>query len=171
MRILHSIWLNEAKAWPVGDYLLMPDRMHFFCGLRDSRVTVEHWIAYWKDRFAKGHSQRTWVWQRGAFHHRVRSIREYREKWTYMMTNPMRKGLVTQWEDWPWRGELTISRGRTNRSGRGAPGPYLIKANSAGTNVGGSTSLLPTQSPPNSPLHRRVAVIIRPMKFKGFDWR
>jgi putative transposase len=106
MRILHSIWLNEAKAWPVGDYLLMPDRMHFFCGLRDSRVTVEHWIAYWKDRFAKGHSQRTWAWQRGVFHHRVRSIQEYREKWIYIMENPVRKGLVTQWKDWPWRGRV-----------------------------------------------------------------
>ena len=45
MRILHSIWLNEAKASLVGDYLLMPDRVHFFCGLRDSRVTVEQCVA------------------------------------------------------------------------------------------------------------------------------
>ena len=104
--LLHSVWLTDATAWLVGDYLLMPDHIHFFCGLRDSRVTVEHWVAYWKDRFAKGHSQRTWVWQRGVFHHRVRSIQEYREKWTYMMENPVRKGLVTQWEDWPWRGRV-----------------------------------------------------------------
>jgi len=104
MRILDSIWLNEAKGWLIGGYLLMPDRVHFFCGLRDSSVTVEHWIAYWKDRFAKGHSQRTWAWQRGVFHHRVRSIQEYRDKWIYMMENPVRKELVTQWKDWPWRG-------------------------------------------------------------------
>ena len=58
MKLLHSVWLTDATAWLVGDYLLMPDHVHFFCGLRDSRVTVEHWIAYWKDRFAKGHSLR-----------------------------------------------------------------------------------------------------------------
>ena len=67
MTLLHAVWLTDATAWLVGDYLLMPDHVHFFCGLRDSRVTVEHWVAYWKDRFAKGHSQRTWVWQRGVF--------------------------------------------------------------------------------------------------------
>ena len=86
IRTLHSIWLNEATAWLVGDYLLMPDHVHFFCGLHDSRVTVERWVAFWKDR--------------------VRSVQEYREKWTYMMENPVRKGLVTQWEDWPWRGRV-----------------------------------------------------------------
>ena len=32
IRIPHSIWLNEAKGWLVGDYLRMPDRVHFFCG-------------------------------------------------------------------------------------------------------------------------------------------
>ena len=49
-------------------------------------------------------------------HHRVRSIQEYREQWTHMMENPVRKGLVTQWEDWAWRGEFTISRGRRNKA-------------------------------------------------------
>jgi len=44
--------------------------------------------------------------KRGVFHHRVRSLQEYREKWTYMMENPVRKGLVTQWEDWAWRGRV-----------------------------------------------------------------
>jgi|GEM_PF-6618956 len=34
-----------------------------------------------------------------------------------------------------------------------------------------SAKILLTQSAPNSPLHWRVAVIIRPMKFKGFGWR
>jgi putative transposase len=46
MRILHSVWLNEATAWLVGDYLLMPDHVHFFCGLRDSRFTVKRWVAF-----------------------------------------------------------------------------------------------------------------------------
>ena len=47
-RILHSVWLNEATAWLVGDYLLMPDHAHFFCGLRDSRFAVERWGPFGK---------------------------------------------------------------------------------------------------------------------------
>ena len=29
-RLLHQTW-SEAKAWLVGDYLLMPDHLHCFC--------------------------------------------------------------------------------------------------------------------------------------------
>jgi putative transposase len=66
-RILHAVWLNEATAWLVGDYLLMPDHAHFFCDLRDSRFAVERWGAFWKDRFAKRHCEETWIWQRWRF--------------------------------------------------------------------------------------------------------
>ena len=31
---------------------------------------------------------------------------EYRERWTYMMENPIRNGLVNQWEEWPWQGRV-----------------------------------------------------------------
>jgi len=31
MNLLHDVWLNEATAWLVGDFLLMPDHVHFFC--------------------------------------------------------------------------------------------------------------------------------------------
>ena len=106
MRLLHSVWLKEATAWLVGDYLLMPDHVHFFCGLRDSGFTVERWVAFWKHRFARRHCEEAWIWQKGSFHHRVRSVQEYREKWTYMMENPVRKELVSQWEDWRWRGRV-----------------------------------------------------------------
>ena len=106
MRILHSIWLNDATAWLVGDYLLMPDHVHFFCGLQDSRFTVERWVASLKHCFARSRCEETWVWQRGSFHHRVRSVQEYREKWTYMMENPVRKELAKQWEEWPLRGRV-----------------------------------------------------------------
>ncbi|MCI0422280.1 MAG: hypothetical protein L0387_00215 [Acidobacteria bacterium] len=104
--LLHDIWLQVATAWLVGDYLLMPDHAHFFCALRDPRFTIERWNAFWKDRFAKCHSEEAWIWQRNAFHHPVRSIEEYREKWSYMVHNPVRKGFVTSWEEWPWRGRV-----------------------------------------------------------------
>ena len=47
-----------------------------------------------------------WTWQRGLFHHRVRNQNEYREKWTYMMQNPVRKGLVSSPEEWRWKGRV-----------------------------------------------------------------
>lgn len=103
---LHSIWEHDAKAWMVGDYILMPDHVHFFCSPHDLRFSIETWFAYWKDCFSKQHKKTDWKWQRSGFHHRIRSGQEYTEKWNYLMQNPVRKGLVKQAEEWPWRGTV-----------------------------------------------------------------
>lgn len=50
-RLLHQTW-SEAKAWLVGDYLLMPDHLHCFCAPYDLQFTIETWISYWKREFA-----------------------------------------------------------------------------------------------------------------------
>lgn len=50
-RLLRVTW-SEAKAWLVGDYLLMPDHLHCFCAPHDFRFTIETWISYWKREFA-----------------------------------------------------------------------------------------------------------------------
>ena len=103
---LQNIWANNAKAWLVGDFLLMPDHVHFFCAPSDLRFSVERWIAYWKECFTKSHDEKSWNWQRNGFHHRIRSADEYHDKWIYMMENPLRKGLVKKVEDWPWKGKV-----------------------------------------------------------------
>jgi putative transposase len=103
---LHEIWLNQATAWLVGDYLFMPDHIHFFCAPRDLRFGVERWFSFWKDCFSKQHEHEEWQWLRGGFHHRIRNAEEFTEKWTYMMENPVRKGLVQDARDWPWTGRV-----------------------------------------------------------------
>ena len=50
-RLLHETW-SEARAWLVGDYLLMPDHLHCFCAPYDLQFTIETWISYWKREFA-----------------------------------------------------------------------------------------------------------------------
>lgn len=52
-RALEDIWKNTATAWLVSDYLLMPDHLHLFCAPRDLKFTIERWIGFWKDQFAK----------------------------------------------------------------------------------------------------------------------
>jgi putative transposase len=49
-RLLHETW-SEAKAWLVGDFLLMPDHLHCFCAPHDLQFTIETWISYWKREF------------------------------------------------------------------------------------------------------------------------
>jgi putative transposase len=106
---LHDIWLQSATAWLVSDYLLMPDHLHLFCGPRDFRFTIERWIGFWKDRFAKAHPG-AGKFQAGGFHHRLRDTENYAEKWQYVRENPVRAGLVTRPEDWPYFGRVHENR-------------------------------------------------------------
>ena len=55
-QLLHQTW-SEAKAWLVGDYLLMPDHLHCFCAPYDLQFTIETWISYWKREFALKHKR------------------------------------------------------------------------------------------------------------------
>ena len=104
-RVLHDIWQNTATSWFVSDYLLMPDQLHLFCAPHDLKFTIERWIGFWKDRFAKTHPG-TGTFQAGGFHHRLRDGENYSEKWQYVRENPMRAGLVMRPEDWQYSGRV-----------------------------------------------------------------
>lgn len=102
---LHEVWATEATAWLVSDYLLMPDHLHLFCAPQDWRFTVERWVGYWKERFAK-RMGRAGGFQKGVFHHRLRDGESYAEKWRYVQENPVRAGLVARPEDWLYQGHV-----------------------------------------------------------------
>jgi len=104
---ISSIWQRDARSWITGRWLLMPDHVHFFCTpSRDGRHSVERWTEYWKDALAKKLQRGPGQWQRGLFHHRIRSPEQYVEKLDYLRQNPVRAGLVTDPAAWPWQGEI-----------------------------------------------------------------
>ena len=102
---LHDIWKNEATAWCVGDYLLMPDHLHLFCSPQSLTFSIESWIRFWKHRMSVRHPS-AGRWQRCAFHHRLRTPDQYRFKWHYVQNNPVRARLVGSSNDWPYRGRV-----------------------------------------------------------------
>jgi putative transposase len=104
-RALHDIWRNTATAWLVSDYLLMPDHLHLFCAPRDLEFSMERWLGFWKDRFAKVHLD-AGKFQAGGFHHRLRDGGSYAQKWQYVRENPVRQGLVKEAGDWPYFGRV-----------------------------------------------------------------
>ena len=104
-RALHHIWEHTATAWLVSDYHLMPEHLHLFCAPRDLKFTLERWMGFWKDRFAKAYPD-TGTFQAGGFHHRLRNDESYAQKWQYVRENPVRAGLVARPEDWPFYGRV-----------------------------------------------------------------
>jgi len=84
----------------------MPDHLHLFCAPRELRFTIETWIAYWKREFSLKHKRADWKFQSLGWHHRLRDGENYSEKWLYVQENPLRKGLATRIEDWPFKGKV-----------------------------------------------------------------
>jgi hypothetical protein len=48
------------------------------------------------------------IWERGFFDHLLRSEESYAQKWAYVQQNPVRAGLVTRMDDWPYQGEIIV---------------------------------------------------------------
>jgi putative transposase len=101
---LIEAWQN-ADAWSVGDYVVMPDHLHVFCAPRNLECEIESWIAYWKWQFRKRQPSAPRFQSRG-FHHRLRRSDNYEAKIDYVLNNPVRAGLVAHVDSWPFRGKL-----------------------------------------------------------------
>jgi REP element-mobilizing transposase RayT len=57
-----------------------------------TRANWKHWTAH-EFRFQ---------WQRDFFEHRLRDNESFLERLDYVLQNPVRAGLVADWEDWPF---------------------------------------------------------------------
>lgn len=103
--MLLDIWTRSGAhdGWFVGDYLLMPDHVHFFARFgRDSKSMAE-WVKMWKSLSARALDKDSGmaVWQPDYFDRFLRSGESYSEKWAYVQNNPVRAGLIPQADDWP----------------------------------------------------------------------
>ncbi len=92
----------------VGRYVVMPDHIHLFvCGSHD--FSLGQWIAALKQTLAKaagksrGDGQ---IWQEGFFDHLLRNNESMSQKWEYICENPVRAGLASRPEGWPYQGEI-----------------------------------------------------------------
>jgi putative transposase len=103
--LLREIW-SGATAWLVGRYVLMPDHLHLFAAPNAPDLDLDRWVRYWKSQFRQRHPDKSLRWQTDHWDTRLRRADGYEEKWRYVVNNPVRKGLVSGLEDWPFQGEL-----------------------------------------------------------------
>ena len=92
-----------------GEYVIMPDHLHFFLRIDPNRYTLGKTIGFLKQSFSKplrdiGVAQPHW--QPGFFDHILRSANSYSEKWDYVSNNPLRAGLVQRANDWKYQGTI-----------------------------------------------------------------
>ena len=104
-QLLCQVW-NEATAWLLGHYVIMPDHVHLFAQETESSISFENWARYWKSQFTRRHKVAEHRWQTDHWDVRMRNADQYEEKWLYVLQNPVRRGLAASPADWPFQGEL-----------------------------------------------------------------
>jgi len=98
----------EHGAW-LGAYVLMPDHLHAFIVMDSTRIDLSTWIKSLKNAVSKTlriQGVPSPHWQKGFFDHIVRARDSYSAKWQYVRDNPVRAGLVSEWSEWPFIGEI-----------------------------------------------------------------
>ena len=132
-----EILLEEWRAaenrhgWLVGRYVIMPDHVHFFCAPCREAKSLSDFVGNWKRWTSRrihalgepGTARpgttspatgrvgtRAPFGQAEFFDHLIRSDESYDEKWNYVRENPLRAGLVSSAELWPYAGEITALR-------------------------------------------------------------
>jgi putative transposase len=97
--VLAALMHNHNKlVWHCRLCLLMPDHLHAIIAFpRDPGMSKI--MANWKKFVAVKFGVK---WQRDFFDHRLRDRPEMEEKTSYILMNPIRKGLCACPEDWVW---------------------------------------------------------------------
>jgi REP element-mobilizing transposase RayT len=108
---LRRAW-TLADHWLVGRYVIMPDHLHLFCGpgIFPTRSLI-NWVRYWKATVSKvaGAGEGTF-WQANFWDTQLRQRESYAGKWDYVRNNPVRAGLRTSPDAWPYQGEQNVLR-------------------------------------------------------------
>ena len=100
-----------ADKWIVGRYVVMPDHVHLFCAPNSIEpVALKKWVHFWKSQTSEHwpRPEEQPVWQKSFWDTQLRRGDGYGNKWEYVRQNPVRHGLVTTTEDWPYWGELNV---------------------------------------------------------------
>jgi REP element-mobilizing transposase RayT len=103
----------------VGCYVLMPDHIHLFvCFGIGCTTTLSTWVKGLKRELgrvllsvgcepAKRSGQKlSSFWQPGFHDRLLRTNESYAAKWDYVFQNPVRAGLISRAEEWPYAGEI-----------------------------------------------------------------
>ena len=110
--LVQEAW-KIADEWMVGRYVIMPNHIHLFCAPGTlPPLALSRWV-----NFCKSHIARNWpnqsdapIWQRHFWDTQLRRGENYDLKWNYVVANPVRAGLVSRPEDWPYQGQLNVLR-------------------------------------------------------------
>ena len=95
--MVHFAKRGHPRGIGIGRYVIMPDHVHLFVrGNLD--FSLRQWVRMMKRALSNAILAEPPHLQQGFFDHLIRHGESYAE-------NPVRAGLVTSPDEWPWQGE------------------------------------------------------------------
>ena len=112
------LWTKNRYGWLLFCYCLMPDHLHFVCRLTDAdmkwinagaRGVVPEGVLDHLGRFKSFTTNASWklgltgkLWQKSSYDRVLDLERPFVAVVQYALDNPVRKRLVTDWQEWPY---------------------------------------------------------------------
>ncbi len=89
---------TERYAW-----CLMPDHLHLLISPREGNLIkiIGQWKRFTGHLLGKAGLDEP-CWQRGFYDHALRKEEDIEKVASYIVNNPVRKGLVDQWQNYPY---------------------------------------------------------------------
>ena len=114
------LWTKNRYQWLLFCYCLMPDHLHFVCRLTEEDVKQIHagargvhpeGVLDHLGRFKSHTTSESWklgisgkLWQKSSYDRVLDLDRPFLEVVEYVLNNPVRKGLASEWQEWPYSG-------------------------------------------------------------------
>ncbi len=118
--------LATRTGTPVYAYCLMPDHVHLLIGPSPSCDIID-FVGQFKNlvqRLAWRHGIQGRIWQTSFWDHFLRVDEDIPRAANYILNNPVRRGLVTRWEEYSHSGSFVFPV----RPGSGGQAPALRSA-------------------------------------------
>jgi REP element-mobilizing transposase RayT len=100
----------SEQGYLIHAYCLMPDHLHFLAEARESVCELSRFLSLFKQKtgFAYQKTTKRRLWQPRYYDHALRKPGDVEPVAWYIWTNPIRKGLCSAPQDYPYSGSFTI---------------------------------------------------------------
>jgi len=97
---------HERGAYVLLAYCIMPNHVHLVVSLPEEApllaCTLQRIKSFTARHINEVHRSSGRVWQPESYDHRIRNSRELQNVLAYVVNNPVKAGLVAEWQQWPY---------------------------------------------------------------------
>nr|WP_262903425.1 transposase [Hymenobacter psoromatis] len=104
--VQQALHFYDSKQYTLVCYCIMANHVHLVATLPDEAQPLAHTLQALKGYTAKLGNQllgrKGQFWQRESYDHLIRSTSELERVIAYVVDNPVKAGLIEDWQQWPY---------------------------------------------------------------------